>query len=79
MEAAASEWQVQLKYHFSLGKITLDILLFADVQIIFAKSKDELQMATLPLGDKMSTYNLEMSRIWRRIWLLVVNTKLDQR
>jgi hypothetical protein len=29
--------------------------------VIFAKSEDELQVATLQLGDIMATYNLEIS------------------
>jgi beta-xylosidase len=61
MEAATSEWQTQLRSHFRLGTVILDTLLFADDQVIFTKSKDELQMATLQLNNIMATYNLEIS------------------
>jgi hypothetical protein len=61
MDAATSEWQTQLSSHFRLGTMILDISLFADDQVIFTKSKDKLQMATLQLSNIMATYNLEIS------------------
>jgi hypothetical protein len=39
----------------------LDTLLFADDQVIFTKSEDELQMATLQLNNIMETYRFEIS------------------
>jgi beta-xylosidase len=47
--------------HFGLGTMILDTLLFADDQVIFTKSKDKLQTATLQLNNIMTTYNLEIS------------------
>jgi hypothetical protein len=41
MDAATSEWQMQLKFHFGLGAVILDTLLFADDHVIFANSEDE--------------------------------------
>jgi hypothetical protein len=38
----------------------LDALLFSDYQVIFTKSEDGLQMATLQLHNIMVTYNLEI-------------------
>jgi hypothetical protein len=35
--AASSEWQMQLKSHFSVGTTILDTLLFTDDQVICAK------------------------------------------
>jgi hypothetical protein len=51
MDASSSEWQMRLKFYFSVGTMTLDTLLFDDDQVIFAKSEDELQMATLRLSN----------------------------
>jgi hypothetical protein len=60
MDAATSEWQMHLKYYFSLGTMILYTLLFAEDQVIFIKSVDELQMATLQLSNIMAIYNLEI-------------------
>jgi hypothetical protein len=60
-DGASSEWQMQLKSHCSIRTVILDTLLFADDQVTFAESEDELQMATLQLSDIMATYNLEIS------------------
>jgi hypothetical protein len=49
-----------------LGTIILDTLLFADDRVIFTKSEDELQMATLQLSNIMATYNLETSHDKRK-------------
>jgi uncharacterized protein YfkK (UPF0435 family) len=51
MDAASSEWQMQLKSHFSVGTMISDTLLSADDQVIFAKSEDELHMSTLQLSN----------------------------
>jgi hypothetical protein len=61
MDTATFEWQMQLKSHFSLVTIILDTLLFAYNQAIFAKPEYELQTDTVQLGNKMATYNLEIS------------------
>jgi hypothetical protein len=62
MDAATSQWQTQLRSHFRLGTMILDTLSFADDQVIFTKSEDELQMATLQFNNTMATYNLEISQ-----------------
>jgi hypothetical protein len=49
MQAASYEWQMQLKSHFTVGTTILDILLFVNNQVIFAKSEYELQMVILQL------------------------------
>jgi hypothetical protein len=56
-----SEWQTQLKPHFSVETMISVTLLFVDDQVILAESEDELEMATLQLSDKMATCNLEIS------------------
>jgi hypothetical protein len=61
LDAAACEWGMQLKSHFSLGTMILDILLFADDQVIFTKSEAELQMATLQLSNIMAAHNFKIS------------------
>jgi hypothetical protein len=61
MGAAISEWQMQLKCHFSLGPMILDTLLFAADQVIFAISEDELHMATLQFTDTQTTCKLKIS------------------
>jgi hypothetical protein len=40
-EAASFEREMQLKSHFSLGIVVVDILLFADDQVILAESEYE--------------------------------------
>jgi hypothetical protein len=59
--ADSSEWQIQQKSHFSLWKMISDTLLFADDQVIFSKSEDELQMATLHLSNTMTACDLDLS------------------
>jgi hypothetical protein len=71
-------WQMQLRIHFNLGAMILDTL-FVDEQVVFAKSEDELQMATLQLNNIMTTYNLEISQIKRRLWPFVLNTKSNRK
>jgi hypothetical protein len=51
MDAASSEWQMQLKSHFSVRTMVLHTLLSADCHVIFAKLEDELQMSTLQLSN----------------------------
>jgi hypothetical protein len=51
MDTASSEWQMQLKSHFSVRTMILHTLLSADDQVISAKSEDELQMSTLQLSN----------------------------
>jgi hypothetical protein len=64
---ATTEWQMELRSPFSLGTIILDTLLFADDQVIFAKSEDELQMATLQINNVFATYSLDISHDKRKI------------
>jgi hypothetical protein len=75
---ASSEWQLQPKSHFRGGTMILDALLSADVQVMFAKSEDELQLAKLQLSNIMVTYNLEILYYKRGTWPFVVNTKSYQ-
>jgi hypothetical protein len=61
LDAAVNEWQSHLVTHFKLRKWTLNTLMFADDQVIFAKSENDLQFATQLLYNITSEYNLEIS------------------
>jgi hypothetical protein len=67
MDADTSEWQMQLESHFSVGKMILDTLLFADYKVIFAKLQHELQLVILQHSNIKTTYNLE-------IWYVKTNS-----
>jgi hypothetical protein len=61
LDAAVNEWQSHLVTHFKLRKWTLNMLMFADDQVIFAKSENDLQFATQLLYNITSEYILEIS------------------
>jgi hypothetical protein len=51
-----SEWKSKLRTNFRLGKMILNTLMFADDQVIFAQSENELQMATQLLNKTILLY-----------------------
>jgi hypothetical protein len=60
LDTAVNEWQSQLVTHFKLRKCTLNTLMFADDQVIFAKSENDLQFATQLFYNTTLAYNLEI-------------------
>ena len=61
MDAAICEWQTQLRQNFEINAITLNTILFADDQVVFAENENNLQVATFQLEKTMKTYNLPIS------------------
>jgi hypothetical protein len=59
LDTAVNEWQSQLVTRFKLRKWTLNTLMFADDQVIFAKSENDVQFATQLL------YNITLDIIWK--------------
>lgn len=55
-------WQIKMQHHHVIHDRLLDTLLFADDQIVFADSEDNLQRAMRSRHNVVRTYNLNMSK-----------------
>ena len=55
------KWQSTLTEHFEVQDIVLDTLLFADDQVIFSSSEDDLQMAAHKLEQLTRKFHLKIS------------------
>lgn len=55
------QWQEQLNTHFKIDDEVLNTILFADDQVIFSNTEDELQVAAHKLNELASEYNMSIS------------------
>lgn len=55
------QWQEQLNINFKINDKALNTILFADDQVIFGNTEDELQLAVHKLNDIASNYNMKIS------------------
>lgn len=61
IDEVVTEWQTVLNCNYFIGDTPLNTLLFADDQILFADSEDNLQLAIFKLHNVAKDYNLKIS------------------